>query len=266
MGNGHGLGRVLGGKLVTTIAAPTTRRTAVPVVEVFGPTVQGEGPLAGASTYFVRVGGCDYRCSWCDSMYAVEPSEWKHAPRLTPPEVIERLGKLTAGPSWVTISGGNPGMYKDVGPLVTLLRACNYRVAVETQGSRWQPWMSVVDCLICSPKPPSSGMATLDHLAQWARFRHAAVRAYRTLDGATPPTALKIVVFDEIDYEWAMVRHAECPWPCYLSVGTDAGATADQVLDRTQWLAERMARDRRAADCRVLPQLHVLLWGHARAV
>src|SRR5438105_206992 len=55
-----------------------------PVIEVFGPTVQGEGPDAGRPAYFVRFGGCDYRCSWCDSMYAVEPADVRsHAEHLS---------------------------------------------------------------------------------------------------------------------------------------------------------------------------------------
>jgi 7-carboxy-7-deazaguanine synthase len=50
------------------------------ISEIFGPTIQGEGPLIGRPTVFVRTGGCDYRCSWCDTLYAVLPEyrdEWK---------------------------------------------------------------------------------------------------------------------------------------------------------------------------------------------
>ncbi|TIU92326.1 MAG: 7-carboxy-7-deazaguanine synthase QueE, partial [Mesorhizobium sp.] len=42
------------------------------VSEIFGPTIQGEGMLIGLPTVFVRTGGCDYRCSWCDSLHAVD--------------------------------------------------------------------------------------------------------------------------------------------------------------------------------------------------
>jgi len=45
----------------------------IAVSEIFGPTVQGEGALIGTQTLFVRTGGCDYRCSWCDTGYAVLP-------------------------------------------------------------------------------------------------------------------------------------------------------------------------------------------------
>jgi len=54
-------------------------RESIAISEIFGPTVQGEGPLIGQPTVFVRTGGCDYRCVWCDTLYAVLPehrSEW----------------------------------------------------------------------------------------------------------------------------------------------------------------------------------------------
>jgi 7-carboxy-7-deazaguanine synthase len=41
------------------------------ISEIFGPTIQGEGPLIGRPTVFVRTAGCDYRCTWCDTLYAV---------------------------------------------------------------------------------------------------------------------------------------------------------------------------------------------------
>ena len=42
------------------------------IAEIFGPTIQGEGALIGEPTVFVRAGGCDYRCAWCDSLLAVD--------------------------------------------------------------------------------------------------------------------------------------------------------------------------------------------------
>lgn len=54
--------------------------TRIRIAEIFGPTIQGEGVLIGEPTVFVRTGGCDYRCAWCDSLHAVESRfrhEWK---------------------------------------------------------------------------------------------------------------------------------------------------------------------------------------------
>lgn len=250
-----------------------------PVVEVFGPTVQGEGALAGAPTYFVRLGGCDYRCSWCDSMYAVEPSEVRKAPKQTAYEVVQRIDALPKGPGWVTISGGNPALFQ-LELLTRLLWARGLKVSVETQGSVWRDWLGEVDMLTVSPKPPSSGMATPEREERAAYFMGNAE--------SMPATrrSLKIVVFDDEDYEWArelIVRRRD--WLPYLSAGTPAiedlltvldtdttdraavdGVGKAAVLDRYAWLCERVAADPEMAHVRVLPQLHVLAWGYARGV
>jgi 7-carboxy-7-deazaguanine synthase len=250
------------------ILAPTD---TLPVVEVFGPTIQGEGALAGLSTYFVRLGYCDYRCSWCDSMYAVDP-ELVHAnaERLTPLEIGERLRELDAGPEWVTLSGGNPAIH-DLGALVETLHDVGFKLCVETQGSFWRDWLTEVDMLTVSPKPPSSGMATPERIAVVHDFMEKAetyLPARRR--------ALKIVVFDEFDLAWAslFLRGYRDDWEhVFISVGTDAPRPGEplpvsraQVCDRTRWLFEHVASDPKLSHVRVLPQLHVLAWGHARAV
>jgi uncharacterized Fe-S radical SAM superfamily protein PflX len=77
------------------------------VVEVFGPVIQGEGPLAGSKTMFVRFGGCDYRCTKCDSLHAVIPQAVKkNAQYLTAEEITDKLVALRghSGTNWVTQS------------------------------------------------------------------------------------------------------------------------------------------------------------------
>ena len=238
--------------------------SAVPVVEVFGPTIQGEGELAGLPTVFVRFGGCDYRCTWCDSLHAVLPEDVRRAPKLTADEVVAELGRLAGRPEWVTLSGGNPALL-ELGDLVTLLHTSGRRVAVETQGSVWREWLDDVDLLTISPKPPSSGMASPENDAASDRFVERAVA------GSGSPV-LKVVVFDESDYEWAgalRARHAGLPF--HLSCGTDppgAGTSQTEALEgvaaRYRWLCERAACDPAMDGVRILPQLHVLAWGHLR--
>src|SRR4051794_28690583 len=152
--------------LPATTLAPA-RAKLIPVVEIFGPTIQGEGAEAGIATHFVRVGGCDYRCSWCDTMYAVDPEIVRAtAEKLSSDEIVTRVDALAGRPDWVTISGGNPALHA-LGDLVSGLHAVGFRVSVETQGSRWASWLGSVDRLTVSPKPPSSGMATRRHADQF---------------------------------------------------------------------------------------------------
>lgn len=82
----------------------------VPVLEVFGPTIQGEGMVIGQKTMFVRTGGCDYRCSWCDSAFTWDGTG-KSEP-LKAEEIISRLDQIALGKyGHVTISGGNPALH-----------------------------------------------------------------------------------------------------------------------------------------------------------
>ena len=134
-------------------------RGTIAVSEIFGPTVQGEGAVIGKPTVFVRTGGCDYRCSWCDSKFAVLPKfrgTWR---RMPPDEVFAKVKRLSPQPILVTLSGGNPAL-QPLGKLIRLGKAEGYRFAIETQGTVARDWFQELDYLTLSPKPPSSGMNT----------------------------------------------------------------------------------------------------------
>lgn len=219
--------------------APYSERT-IPVAEIFGPTIQGEGLLAGLPTYFVRVGGCDYKCAWCDTEHAVLPEQVKLLERKSVGEIATDLTQWVIdhpGPDWLAISGGNPGLY-DMGQLVTYWQGSGQwstqrRVTVETQGSRWQPWFNFVNCLTVSPKPPSSGINAMTSEQTIYRFLEASTydeySAYVHLnDRSLPPDyynmVLKCIVFDEADYTFAQNLHRRYPlMPFYLSTGTAMG-------------------------------------------
>ena len=237
------------------------------VSEIFGPTLQGEGPLIGRPTMFVRTGGCDYRCRWCDTLYAVLPEyrdEWRP---MTPAAILRQIEQLAGGgPVLVTLSGGNPAL-QPLAPLIEHGRRLGHSFALETQGSLSRPWFAELDWLILSPKPPSAGMAT-----DW--------RALDDCVGAAakgPRGCLKIVVFDDEDYAYARAAAERYPaLPVYLQVGNPQPASAaagpantaadvDDLLRRFRALAAKVTADRWFA-ATVLPQLHVLAWGGRRGV
>jgi 7-carboxy-7-deazaguanine synthase len=252
-----------------TALATLNRRAAVrgktfPVIEIFGPTIQGEGAEAGVPTHFVRLGGCDYRCSWCDTMYAVDPETVRAtAISLRSGEIVDRVERLSGRPQWVSISGGNPALHQ-LGELVRLLHAHGYRVAVETQGSVWREWLRLVDRLTISPKPPSSGMASERHAREFRRFIEQGLR------DQTDAPILKIVCFDDADLAWATATAKDYPdLPLFLSAGTPvpaSGGLRDAVGTRYRWLCERVAKSPELASARVLPQLHVIAWEEATGV
>ena len=121
----------------------------LPVLEIFGPTFQGEGRAIGQKTMFVRTAGCDYHCDWCDSAFTWDGSE--KPTRMTADEVIEALDALGTY-DYVTLSGGNPALLAaNMAELVSKLKARGVTLAVETQGSRWQEWLKDIDQVTLSP-------------------------------------------------------------------------------------------------------------------
>jgi 7-carboxy-7-deazaguanine synthase len=239
----------------------------IPVLEIFGPTIQGEGMVIGQKTMFVRTAGCDYRCRWCDSAFTWDGSAAGEIRQMTPEEIWQELRRIGQDRfSHVTISGGNPALIANVGQLVRLLREQNIRTAVETQGSRWQDWLLLVDDVTISPKPPSSGMTTdfaaLDAMVHALSGRTGDVR-----------TSLKVVVFDEADFDYARQVHQRYPRvPFFLQAGNDDVAQADlaglrdRLLAAYEWLIERTMAADDMNDVKVLPQLHALVWGNKRGV
>jgi 7-carboxy-7-deazaguanine synthase len=238
----------------------------IKVSEIFGPTVQGEGLLIGRPTVFVRTGGCDFRCSWCDTLYAVLPEyrdEWRAMSREA---IMAEVQRLSGGrPVLVTLSGGNPAL-QPLGSLIALGHAVGHRFAMETQGSVAQAWFADLDWLVLSPKPPSSGM-TMD----WAQFDDCLEQA-----AGGPTVFLKCIVFDRADYEFARDVAARYPQlPICLQVGNHTPADpnpagsggVDQagLMGRFRWLVEQVAKDH-WHEATVLPQLHVLAWGNERGV
>lgn len=240
----------------------------LPIIEIFGPTIQGEGAIAGQKTHFIRIGGCGRRCTWCDSMHAVDPQQVKlNATYMYPEDIVDevcRLDPINASTPWVTISGGDPLM-RDLSTLVCGLMHKGYLVAVETQGDLEQAWARDVDLLTISPKPPSAG-------PQDGPPNFHAINNY--LDGfASAKVVLKVVVFDEVDLDFAVDIARRYPGESlFLSVGTSVNSRLsgdDLILDtcrRYRWLINAALARPELRSTTIFPQLHVLAWAEAQGV
>ena len=236
------------------------------ISEIFGPTIQGEGALIGQPTVFVRTGGCDYRCSWCDTMFAVDNAyraDWKP---MSAEEIFTEIEKLSGGkPIMVSLSGGNPAI-QPLKPLITLGHDKGYSFALETQGSIAQDWFTDLDVLTLSPKPPSSEMET----------DYDVLQDCMDIAGDKPEISLKIVVMDETDYLYAIDIAEKYPlMPVYLQPVNHTPPSVDKVcakididgiMARMRWLVDRVKQDRWHSNVHILPQLHTLLWGNERGV
>ncbi len=235
----------------------------IPVIEIFGPTIQGEGAVIGVKTMFVRTYGCDYRCGWCDSAFTWDGSAKDQVQLMEPEAIVAALDELAGGNyDCVTISGGNPALIGDaMGQFIGDLHARGLRAAIETQGSRWQEWFLEVDILTISPKPPSSGMET-----DWDRLDDIMAKLEGSEAGAH---SLKVVVFDAADYAYAKQVHLRYPSvPLFLQPGndnvTEEGDISVRLLGKLEWLFQLVIADPEMNRVRVLPQLHALIWHNKR--
>lgn len=234
----------------------------IPVLEVFGPTIQGEGRVIGRKTMFVRTAGCDYRCSWCDSAFTWDGSAKEDIQLMSAEEIYNKLREV-GGDNFnhVTISGGNPALIKGIQDLVDLFEEHHIQTALETQGSKFQPWMTQIDDLTISPKPPSSNMKpNLDILDS-------------VIEQCVPESLnLKVVIFDEDDFEFAkMIHHRYPSIPFYLQVGNpyldeEVDNHTSKLLQRYEQLVERVMTNSDMNNVYVLPQLHTLLWSNMKGV
>ena len=252
----------------------------IPLVEMFGPTIQGEGAVIGQQTYFLRFGLCDYKCKMCDSMNAVDPKQVKaNAEFLTQEEILEKFMAFWKPNStrWITFSGGNPCIH-DLTSLVAALKQEGFKIAVETQGTFAPAWLEKCDIVTCSPKGPGMGEKTDfvvldDFLSQgYQHFPYG--------------LNLKVVIFDQRDLEFAksvQERYVRYNLPFYLSLGNPyppglspsphesslsdgmKHMTHMQILvDRYKMLFEDIQTDPTLSQMRFLPQWHCIVWGNAK--
>ena len=99
------------------------------VVEIFK-SIDGEGITAGYPAIFIRFAGCNLRCSYCDSMYAVENAKY------TVMELSDILSKVEdLECKRITLTGGEPLIQPDIYKLVTELVDRNYKINIETNGA-----------------------------------------------------------------------------------------------------------------------------------
>lgn len=239
----------------------------LPILEIFGPTIQGEGMVIGQVTMFVRTAGCDYSCSWCDSAFTWDGSAKDDIRQMTAEEIWDELHSLGGDKfSFVTISGGNPALLKHLDSLIDLLKEKQINIGIETQGSKWQDWFLKIDELTISPKPPSSTMETNFEILD-SIFINLDENQFDN------NVSLKVVIFDEADLEYARMVHKRYEGiPFYLQAGNDDIMNGNnqelipKLLDKYEWLVNRVVEDSQLNNVKVLPQLHTLLWGNKRGV
>lgn len=239
----------------------------IPVAEIFGPTIQGEGPNTGIKTLFVRVAGCDFKCSWCDSKFAwkIDKDTKRYEPEELAKELVQRCRDTYT--SHVILTGGNPCLYS-FGEVIDILHNNKITVDVETQGSKFPEWMSKLDLVVISPKAPSSGMEDVYYkISKWLDREDVNNRI-----------AIKIPVFNNDDIEFAEKYYELCEYyktdygmniDLYVNVGntntSESGDISSRVLSDYKHLIEKIMESKMKRVF-VMLQLHTLVWGNKQGV
>ena len=182
--------------------------TTYPVMEAFA-TVQGEGAHSGTPCWFIRLGGCDVGCVWCD----VKDSWDVHAhPRQTVKEMVDAATE--SGRQTVVVTGGEPAMH-DLSALTAALKAAGLQTHIETSGTHalTGDW----DWVTLSPK----------------KFKACREDVY--------PAAheLKVVVFHRSDMEWAANHAKQVNDSCGLFMQPEWDKREEATFWILSWIASR---------------------------
>jgi 7-carboxy-7-deazaguanine synthase len=157
----------------------------LPLVEEFY-TLQGEGYHSGKAAYFIRLGGCDIGCNWCDSRFSWNPDLF---PMVGTDTIIDRV--LKSGTDSVVVTGGEPLIW-NLDYLCAGLKNINISTFIETSGA--YPLSGQWDWICLSPK---KNMPPINEICKTAH-------------------ELKVIIQDESDFEWAEKYHRMVNTNCRL--------------------------------------------------
>jgi 7-carboxy-7-deazaguanine synthase len=194
------------------------------ITEIFN-SIQGEGTRAGLPCIFVRLTGCNLRCTWCDTAYA-----FQNGKKMSVEEVIGRVDQLSgrsngtaANVKLVELTGGEPLLQEEIYPLADQLLAAGYTVLIETSGERFIGRLPKEVIKIVDVKCPDSGEPdTFDP---------------RNLDELGAKDEIKFVLSSRKDYEFARQfteghRDAVLRSMVFQQMSGQPGKTRDRSRDR----------------------------------
>lgn len=197
-------------------------------------SIQGESTYAGNPCVFVRLAGCDLRCSWCDTTYAFHEGQ-----KMSVDDVLQQVDRY--GGPLVEVTGGEPLLQEDVYPLMDRLLASGRTVMLETGGHRPIGRVPPAVVKIVDVKCPASG--------------ESAKNDWENLNRLAAHDEVKFVIQDRADYEFArdvIARHALPARAAAVLMSPVHGVLDPKAL--SEWiLADRLA-------VRLQLQLHKYIW------
>lgn len=184
--------------------------TMLPLMEAFY-TIQGEGYHKGTAAYFIRVGGCDVGCHWCD----VKES-W-NAELHPPTQISEIVAEASRYSNTIVITGGEPLTW-DMGALTTRLKEAGMSIHIETSGA--YPLTGLWDWICLSPK---KNMLPVEDIYSKAH-------------------ELKVIVYNKHDLKFAEEQAAQVGQHCMLYLQPEWSVRekvtpmiVDYVMEHPRW-------------------------------
>lgn len=179
-----------------------------PVMEAFA-TVQGEGAHVGTPSWFIRLGGCDVGCVWCDVKESWDPDAH-------PKQTVEAIvsAAVESGRKMVVVTGGEPAMH-NLTPLTARLRAAGLQTHIETSGAH--PLTGDWDWVTLSPK----------------KFKACRSEVYAMAH------ELKVIVFHRSDLEWAAEHAEKANADCALFLQPEWDKRDEATFWILSWMATR---------------------------
>ncbi len=215
-------------------------------------SLQGESTYTGLPCVFVRLTGCNLRCTWCDTEYSFYGGK-----KMTLEQVFDEVEHLNPSRGLVEITGGEPMLQeREVVPLMQRLLGAGYKVLLETSGERPLETVPAGVVKIVDVKCPDSGEADTFRMENLATLR--------------PHDEVKFVISDRVDYEFARDFAAQHQLagrvnavlfsPAFSKDASGARDASKCLLDPQQ-LAEWILEDNVPA--RLGLQIHKLIWDPA---
>ena len=247
------------------------------LVEIFS-SIQGEGTYVGATTLFVRLGGCDLRCGWCDSPHTWKPApecrievgrgSGRFEPRANPVSVEDVIAAAEsldlAAHEFASLTGGEPLLQPEAaGAIARALRARGPRILLETHGLATDGLESViadVDVVSMDWKLSSDVRRASDPKRGEVEGFHGEHEKFLTIARRAPELVVKLVITptsldDEIDEAVSRVE-AYAPEATLILQPVTPFGTVREAPSAERLLALCTRISNRLAKVRVIPQTH----------
>jgi 7-carboxy-7-deazaguanine synthase len=233
--------------------AGSSRVPGLKVSEIFY-SIQGEGILVGVPSVFVRLSGCQLRCSWCDTPYTSWNPEGKD---LMMGEILGNVRSRWA--THVVVTGGEPMIVDKIVDLTRALKGLDLHITVETAGTVYQP--VVCDLMSISPKLANSTPHQREGgrwAAQHDRLRYQPEVLRKLMSGYEYQLKFVVTAPEDVTEIEAILEETKADRSRVVLM--PEGTNWDVVHQRSLWLVDLCKRER----FRYSPRLHIDLWGNER--